>query len=45
MRFLDFFAGNIRNPHLGGHRVGVAFFTFPEDIRWNAERQAVGFGG
>ena len=20
------------------------FFTFPEDARWNAERQAVGFG-
>jgi Protein of unknown function (DUF1488) len=22
----------------------VGFFTFPEDVRWNAERQAVGFG-
>jgi hypothetical protein len=21
-----------------------AFFTFPEDARWNAERQAVEFG-
>jgi hypothetical protein len=24
--------------------LGVAFFTFPEDARWNAERQAVEFG-
>jgi hypothetical protein len=23
---------------------GVMFFTFPEDARWNAERQAVEFG-
>jgi hypothetical protein len=24
--------------------LGVAFFTSPEDARWNAERQAVEFG-
>jgi hypothetical protein len=25
-------------------RSGTMFFTFPEDARWNAERQAVEFG-
>src|SRR5215469_1767179 len=28
----------------GGGPEGAMFFTFPEDARWNAERQAMEFG-
>jgi hypothetical protein len=34
------------NPHEDQAGTGAAmFFTFPEDARWNAERQSVEFGG